>query len=95
MFRFLTAALVAVFLFLGGESQAQQQCGPSATLPQMLMQNYGERPVFTGQTEDGSTVTFYVNDETGTWTIAVSQGPLACLAASGGGAEMKPMGVSL
>ena len=95
MFRFLTAAFAALFVFVAGESQAQQQCGPSATLAQHLADAYGERPVFVGQTPDGNTVIFFVNDQSGTWTIAVVQGAVACLVSAGSGAEMKPMGVSL
>ena len=96
MFRFVIAALAAVFVFLGSESQAQQtQCGPSATLAQHLADNFGERPVFEGVTPDGSLLVFFVNDTSGTWTIALVQGSAACLVAAGQKASMKPMGVSL
>lgn len=64
-------------------------------MAQHLADAYGERPVFVGQTPDGSTVIFFVNDQTQSWTIAIVQGAVACLVAAGSAAEMKPMGVSL
>ena len=95
MIKLIIAAFAALFVFVASESQAQSQCGPAATLAQHLSDAYGERPVFEGQTPDGSTVIFFVNDQSGTWTIAVVQGAVACLVSAGNGAEMKPMGVSL
>lgn len=90
------AIVAALALFIAVPAFAQgQQCGPSATLAQHLADAYGERPVFVGQTPDGSTLIFFVNDQSKTWTIAIVQGAVACLVAAGSSAEMKPMGVSL
>lgn len=93
MFRFVIAALAAVFI--AAPAASQQQCGPSATLAQHLADNFGERPVFEGVTPDGSLLVFFVNDTSGTWTIAVIQGAVACLVSAGQKASMKPMGISL
>ena len=93
MIRLIIAALAVAFSV--STAQAQQQCGPAATLAQHLADNFGERAVFTGTAADGNTVVFFVNDSTGSWTIAIVQGAVACLVASGQSAEMKPLGISL
>lgn len=92
MLRSIVAALA---LCIAAPAFGQQRCGPAATLHEWFADSFGERVVFTGTTADGGLLMFFVNDETGSWTIAVTDGNIACLVASGQSATMKPMGISL
>lgn len=92
--RFLAVAAFAV-LFSVGAAQAQQNCGPSDTLAEHLANNYGERLIYIAAMADGQTLALFVNDQTQSWTMAIMNGPIACLVASGTGVNMVPTGLAL
>lgn len=77
-----TLILSAMLLSLLSPAAAQSPCGPPNEIMAYLQEKYGEQPVMTGEINEkvGLLVTA---SKTGTWTIIVVQGGIACIKASG------------
>ncbi len=57
-----------------------------------LYADYGESPVFTGVGKNGEVVQIFLNPETGTFTLLVSNDEVVCETVSGTGGEAhKPL----
>ena len=91
--KILAVAALAACIAL--PAVAQQNCGPTESLPAALANNFGERIIYIAAMDDGKVLTMFVNDQTQSWTLAISDGPMSCIVASGTGVNMVPTGVSL
>jgi len=58
-------------------------CGPADQAEAYLQGQFGEEIAAYGMTEDRTIIEFWVNDETGTWTLTMRQGDSRCLIESG------------
>lgn len=82
--RQIRAALVAAF-FMSAQAFAQQVCVPRDQAVRWLEQQFGERPLGRGLTDDGRAMFELFTDDKGeSWTILVvpPKGP-ACVIAAG------------
>ncbi|MBT5265991.1 MAG: hypothetical protein HOL85_14240 [Rhodospirillaceae bacterium] len=86
MHRYLLTALVAVFFVLAPRGLEAQSCGKDADVTRHLATKYEEYTWGRGLNTRGEMIAFYVNSETGTWTVTVrhpSRPEIACVVASG------------
>ena len=90
---FLTSLFLFLFSFQTGNSQGA--CAALSAIEENLIEQYHERRIFEGTTQGGSVFVFFVNDETGSWTILEVFGTAACVRASGQKAAMVAMGILL
>jgi hypothetical protein len=88
MFR--TAFLALIALAGTASAQGQSACGSPSLLIETLAKDYGETPVFAGQTEAGPVIVT-VNDDKGTWTLLLARGPFLCIAMVGDGFSTVPV----
>jgi len=85
---FILAALFA------GPAFAAQQCGPRDRVLAALVSKYGESRRVIGMSASNTVMEVFASDETGTWTITVTDASgKTCLAASGDGFEAVREGV--
>jgi hypothetical protein len=65
-------------------AQAQSQCGPRAGVVAQLADQFGETRRSMGLAANTTVMEVYANDETGTWTIALTMPDgVTCLVAAG------------
>ena len=75
-----TAALTAI----GGTADAQMVCGKRDAIVAQLERKYGETRRSVGLQQDRAVVEVYASDETGSWTILVTDTDgKSCLMAAG------------
>ncbi|MEQ6202334.1 hypothetical protein ABMC88_04700 [Sulfitobacter sp. HNIBRBA2951] len=84
----LAALTAAAAMFIASTSQASAQgtrnCGPRDTVVERLATGYGETRQSVGIGSNNAMVEVFASDETGSWTILVTQATgLSCLVASG------------
>ena len=84
----LAALTAAAALFIATTSQASAQgtrnCGPRDAVVERLATGYGETRQSVGIGSNNAMVEVFASDETGSWTILVTQANgLSCLVASG------------
>lgn len=60
---------VAALMALPMQAIAKHQCEPSQNVTNILTDKYGERILGVTVFDDGVTVQFWANAETGTWTV--------------------------
>ena len=65
------AVAVIAAVIVPGVAQAQEQCSPKADMLAFLESQYGEVPVWSGVSVDGSPVALILtqNPDTGSWTV--------------------------
>lgn len=82
---FLTSTAFAAMLLTTYDLAAQgRNCAPHETVTSRLAEKYGESRQVIALTTDQSVLEVYASDETGSWTITVTQaGALTCLVAAG------------
>ena len=66
-----------------GDPGGKSICGPLTLLTRMLDADFGEVPVAHQLTGDGYTLTAYVNEITGSWTIVAHDGTGGCVIQGG------------
>ncbi|WP_439150816.1 hypothetical protein [Sulfitobacter sp.] len=77
---YLTAALLALPVGVS----AQVQCAPHEVITGVLAEAFGETRQGLGVMQDGPVMELFANDETGTWTVTVTEpGNLTCIVAGG------------
>lgn len=84
----LAALTAAAALFIvsttQASAQAQPNCGPRDAVIKKLAEGYGETRQSVGIGSNNAMVEVFASDETGSWTILVTQPTgLTCLVASG------------
>jgi len=84
----LAALTAAAALFIATTSQASAQgtrnCGPRDAVVERMATGYGETRQSVGIGSNNAMVEVFASDETGSWTILVTQANgLSCLVASG------------
>ncbi|MEH6523124.1 hypothetical protein [Sulfitobacter sp.] len=87
-FLHLVALTAAAALFLAtttsAKAQAQQNCGPRASVIKKLAEKYGETRQSVGIGSNNAMVEVFASDDTGSWTILVTRPTgVTCLVASG------------
>ena len=88
--RFL---LLAGLLMLPAAAHAQADCRSAPEMAEFLAAGYGETPVASGLTMDGSLLVVFSNPETGSWTVVtVDPSGLACMRSGGGEFTVIPQG---
>jgi len=78
--------LTSAFLTVAACAPAMAQgtnCGPADQAEAYLQDQFGEEIAAYGLTDQGSVVEFWVNDETGTWSLVFRRGDIRCLVDSG------------
>lgn len=92
--RMMTKIMFALSLGFGGLILATQaghaaaQCGPRAAVLAALAERYGETRHSIGVAANNAVMEVFASEQTGTWTITVTQADgMTCLAASGDGFE--------
>lgn len=75
--------LVLVILGLASTAARAQACNTLDAAMEVLGETYGETLIFDGVQSDGSHVMATGNSETGTWSILIVRGDIACLSATG------------
>ena len=51
------------------KAQTKTPCGPKEVVYDRLLNEYGERPIVMGMRDSQGVFAFWMNEETGTWTI--------------------------
>lgn len=85
LFYFVLALIIAAALTLPANAQGgPPPCGDRTEIIQQLTDKYGETQHELGLAANGTIIEVYVNWDTGTWTILVTDANgLACMAAAG------------
>lgn len=78
----LSTAVLAVSAPAFAQGRA---CGPTHVVFERLASTYGEAIKSVGLTRSGATVMVLANDETGSWSVTVTNSSETCLIASGQG----------
>ncbi len=83
--QFLALSLgVGAMILATGHAFAQQQCADRALVIERLADRYGESRQSIGLGANNSVIEVFASDETGTWTITVTNpAGMTCLVASG------------
>lgn len=82
------AAAVVLALTTDVAAQGARNCGPREAVVNRLAEGYGETRQSMGLGSNNAVVEIFASDETGSWTITVTQpNGLTCLVASGQGYE--------
>src|SRR5436190_596500 len=88
MTRALAAGLLALSLFTtvetgGAKAESAGRCGNPKEVMQYLLQQYGEKPAFSGALQTGNPFAVTVGPK-GTWTLLVMRGDgLMCAVTAG------------
>lgn len=80
------AAILAASTIAHADRAEAQSCGKDADVTRHLATKYEEYTWGRGLNTRGEMIAFYVNSETGTWTVTVrhpSRPEIACVVASG------------
>ena len=84
----LTAAAVLFLLTTTDVAAQGRNCGPRDAVVTRLAEGYGESRQSIGLGSNNAVIEVFASDETGSWTITVTQpNGLTCLVASGQGYE--------
>ena len=87
MKKLLTSVLFLSVMFTSANAQGRN-CGPRDAVIDRLAQGYGETRQSMGLGSNNAVIEVFASDETGSWTITVTQpNGLTCLVASGQGFE--------
>ncbi|MHA1528818.1 MAG: hypothetical protein ACTSVG_07345 [Alphaproteobacteria bacterium] len=88
----LVLAAVASVALPPDPARAQMVCGKRADIISQLSEKYGETRRSLGVSEGSRVVELYASDETGSWTILMTnpQG-IACMMAAGQAFEIEPV----
>lgn len=65
------------------EDSFEMICSNQKPMLNIIMGEYGEKPVYFAYTANGELSTMYANKDTGTWTFTVMKGSELCVIASG------------
>lgn len=71
------------------------QCAEMGTMFGWLSHQFEEQPIMSGQTESGLIVTFWLNPETGTWTVVETvpdEDKTSCITNAGVAGAALPLG---
>ena len=79
-------------VFLTAPAMSQEPCGDPMTFDRTLRDKYGETPAYQAFARDERALSFYVNPDTGTWTVLAlyPERGMVCAVASGDGWETLP-----
>lgn len=84
----LTAAAALLLVATTDVSAQGRNCGPRDAVVTRLAEGYGETRQSMGLGANNAVIEVFASDETGSWTITVTQpNGLTCLVASGQGYE--------
>ncbi len=87
-------ALAAVAAFLVTPAFAAQQCGPADKMFEGLLTQYQEKPAFVAASGIGVDVAVTVTvSPSGTWSMIIQQGPVACIIGAGDKWKVAPTAV--
>ena len=76
--------LIAVMLFVSTSVSAQTNCAPRSVVVERLLTGYGEQPRTIALGANNTIVEQFANEETGSWTIIVTNtAGITCLVAAG------------
>lgn len=82
--RTLIAAAVLALASCQPAAAQSRNCAPRSVVVEKLAENYSETRQSVGLSASGAMVEVFASDETGSWTIIVTQpNGVACLVASG------------
>ena len=80
----LTAASALVLAMTSDAAAQGRNCGPRDAVVERLAEGYGETRQSMGLGNNNAVIEVFASDETGSWTITVTQANgLTCLVASG------------
>ena len=81
---FLATAMTATLAASALPAQSRGNCAPHDAVVERLAERYGESRQVMALAADNSVVEMFASDETGSWTITVTNaGGLTCLVAAG------------
>lgn len=93
MNKLITAATLAVASCAASPVAAQEPlCAPAENVQNILQDQFGEIVVARGVDAMGYGVEFWLNDETGSWTITFMREGVRCIATGGSYGERAPFG---
>lgn len=85
------AVLLACPAFAGpAQRMATIRCGEAEAVERNLVEDYGEAVIADGTDTEGNIIKFWLNPETGTFTVTVILDGDSCGLAAGGYFEAKP-----
>jgi hypothetical protein len=86
VFSFVVITILCLLALTISAKAHEVQCGPRDLVVQYLEQKWNERQKVTGVSQDNIVMELYASEETGTWTIVMSNvDGTSCLIASGRG----------
>ena len=73
------------------KAQTKTPCGPKEVVYDRLLNEYGERPIVMGMRDSQGVFAFWMNEETGTWTIVLVRADnIVCVPVAGENAVRLP-----
>ena len=88
----LALAIVAGVVLPAAHAQAQMVCGKRADIIRQLNERYGETRRSMGLAQGQGVVELYASEETGSWTILMTNPRgIACMMAAGQAFQIEPV----
>lgn len=90
--KHMITAMVATLALTATPVVAAPNCASAADVASILSQKYGESIAMSGVSTRGGLMQIWGNDDTGSWTVTISNGEITCVVAHGDGFTINPSG---
>jgi len=90
--RNLAILAITTLATLPSPAGAQTICAPNEAWAKDLRDKFGETPLFTAKMGESKPVVFFVNEETGTFSIILIAPEVSCMIGAGSDFEALPSG---